>query len=160
MGNEGKRGMKNNKIALICSSGGHFLQLYSLKDFWSKYDHFWVTFDAVDTSVLLADEKKVFAYHPTNRNLPNLIKNLFLAIRILRKEKPSLVISTGAGVAVPFMYVSKFLGIRTAYIESITRVADISMSGKFVYFIVDDFLVQWPELATKYRKAKYLGQVI
>lgn len=148
------------KVALICSSGGHFFQLYALEKFWRTENRFWVTFSKNDTMSMLKDERVFWAHQPTNRNFINFIKNLFLAVRLLRAEKPSLLISTGAGVAVPFIYVARFLGIKTIYLESITRIKGLSLSGRLVYFFVNQFLVQWPELARKYRKAKFIGQVI
>lgn len=148
------------KIALICSSGGHFLQLYSLREFWQECDHFWVTFSMEDTNSLLKSERVYKAHSPTNRNFINFIRNIFLSFPILSKERPELVVSTGAGVAVPFIYAAKILRIKTLYIESLTRVEDLSLTGKMIYPVVDDLLVQWPELAKKYKKAKFAGQVI
>ena len=57
-----------------------------------------------DARSMLKDEKMYPCYFPTNRNFKNLIKNTFLAIKILRKEKPDLIISSGAAVAVPFLF--------------------------------------------------------
>lgn len=148
------------KLCLVCSSGGHFLELFFLKDFWKDHEHFWVTFLKKDNASLLAGENVYQAYSPTNRNPVNFIRNLFLAFRILIKEKPRLIISTGAGVAVPFLYVGKLLGLKTVYLESQTRVRDLSLTGKLVYLTVDHFLVQWPELAQRYRKARCEGQVL
>lgn len=71
-----------------------------------------------------------------------------------------MIISTGAGIAVPFMLVGKLLNIRTIYIESMTRVHDLSLSGKMLYRLVDTFLVQWPEVAEKYDKALFQGRVL
>lgn len=153
-------GDPHKKIALVCSSGGHFLQLFSLKAFWEGFDRFWVTFRKGDTTSLLYNEKTYFAFSPTNRSLKNFIRNLFLAPQLLLREKPGVLVTTGAGISVPFIYMAKFLRIRTIYIESITRVNDLSLSGKLVYFFADELLVQWPELAEKYNKAKFMGQVI
>lgn len=148
------------KISLVCSSGGHFLELYFLKELWEKYDHFWITFPERDTSSILHNEKKYWAYYPTNRNLRNFIRNLFFSIKILKKERPDIIISTGAGVCVPFIYIAKLFKIKTVYIELLTRVDSLSLSGKLVYPVVDCFLVQWPELVNKYKKAKFEGQNI
>ncbi len=148
------------KIALVASSGGHCLELYTLKSVWENYDRFWVTFPGDDTLSLLTNERVYFAHSPTNRSLIRFIKNLFLAPRILLKEKPRALLTTGAGVGVPFVYIAKILGIKTLYLELITRVNDLSLSGKLVYFLADEILVQWPELAEKYRRARYVGQVI
>ena len=148
------------KICLVCSSGGHFSQLYSLRKFWEEFEHFWVTFPGRDTTSLLQNEKVYWAYYPTNRNIKNLIKNIILAIKILKKKKPDVVISTGAGVSVPFIYIAKLLRIKTIYIESLTRINGLSLSAKLVYPVVDHLIVQWPELENRYGKAKFVGQVI
>lgn len=148
------------KLALVCSGGGHFLELYRLKPVWEKHSHFWVTFKGEDTRELLADERVYFAYRPTNRHLPNLLRNFRLAFHVLARERPKVLISTGAGLSVPFLYAARFFGIRTIYIESLARVADLSLSGRLVYPVVDRFYVQWPELEVRFEKARYAGQVI
>lgn len=75
-----------------------------LKPFWQKEERFWITFDKEDARSLLEGEALYPCHYPTNRNLRNLIRNTFLAWRILRKERPDLIISSGAAVAVPFLY--------------------------------------------------------
>lgn len=90
------------KVCLVGSSGGHLTHLYMLKPFWQNKDRFWVTFDKEDARSKLKGEKMYGCHYPTNRNLKNLIRNTFLAIKVLRKEKPDLIISSGAAVAVPF----------------------------------------------------------
>ena len=89
-------------ICLVSSPGGHFMQLHSLGDVWRAGRRLWVTLPAADTQVLLKDEAVYWASGPTNRNVPNLFRNLRLAFSVLRKERPRAVISTGAGVSVPF----------------------------------------------------------
>lgn len=148
------------KLCLVASSGGHLLQLVSLRQAWQMCERVWVTFSEEDARTLLEGEHVIWAHHPTNRNLKNLVKNLWLAWRVLRQERPSIVLSTGAGVAVPFLWVGRLLGIRTVYIESLTRVETLSLSGKLVYPWVHRFFVQWPELAARYPKAVYGGRVI
>ena len=150
----------SKKIALVCSSGGHLFQLYSLKEFWQDKDRFWISFSTQDAQFLLKDEKVFWAYYPTNRNIKNLIKNLFFAWNILKKEKPEFIFSTGAGIAVPFILIGKLFGIKTVYIESITRTKQLSLSAYLIYPFVGKLLVQWPELAVQYSKAEYQGQVI
>ena len=148
------------KLALVCSNGGHLFQLYSLKSFWGEFEHFWVTSPAEDAQFLLSAEKTYSAHYPTNRNLPNLIKNLFLAMKVLKREKPDVIISTGAGVGVAFICIGFLMGIKSIYIESVTRVRSLSLTAKLVYPIIDSLLVQWPELAQKYHKARYVGRCL
>ncbi len=148
------------KICLVCSSGGHFYELYCLREAWEQLDHFWVTFKSQDTCDVLSTEKNYFAYSPTNRSLKNLIRNLFLAWQILSKERPQVVLSTGAGVCVPFFMIARLRGIKTVYVESLARINELSLTGRLVYRFTDEFMVQWPELAERYRNAKYRGQLL
>ena len=88
-----------------------------------------------------------------------LIKNTFLAIKVLRKEKPDLIISSGAAVAVPFFYLGKLFGAKLVYIEVFDRIDKSTMTGKMVYPITDKFIVQWEEMKKVYPKAVNLGSI-
>ena len=105
---------KNLKICLVGSSGGHLTHLYMLKPFWKDKNRFWVTFDKEDARSLLKDEKMYPCYFPTNRNIKNLIRNTFLAIRVLKKEKPDLVhIHTFFPLLSPsILYAAKRCGVK------------------------------------------------
>ena len=147
------------KVCLVGSSGGHLTHLHMLKDFWKDKDRFWVTFDKEDARSILENEKVIPCYYPTNRNIKNLIKNTFLAIRVLLKEKPDLIISSGAAVAVPFFYIGKILGTKLIYIEVFDRIDKPTVTGKLVYPIADKFIVQWEEQKKVYPKAINLGSI-
>lgn len=148
------------KICIVCSSGGHLFQMYVLKPWWSKHEIFWVTFEKKDAIALLSGEKIYWAYFPTNRSIKNLIKNIFVAWKVLRKEQPKLIVSDGAGVAVPFFWVGKLLRIKTIYIEIYDRIDSPSMTGKLVYHFTDMFILQWEEQKKYYPKGKVLGQIL
>ena len=104
------------KICLVGSSGGHLTHLYMLKPFWKDKERFWVTFDKEDARSLLEGEKMYPCYYPTNRSLKALVINTRLAFKVLREEKPDVIISSGAAVAVPFFYFGKLLGANLIYI--------------------------------------------
>lgn len=151
---------KNLKICLVGSSGGHLTHLYMLKPFWKDYDRFWVTFNKEDANSLLSNEKIYHCYFPTNRNIKNLIKNTFLAIEVLKNEKPDLIISSGAAVAVPFFWLGKlFFKSKTIYIEVFDRIYKGTLTGKLVYPVTDCFIVQWEEMKKVYKKAKNFGSI-
>ncbi len=147
------------KICLVGSSGGHLTHLYMLKPFWKEKNRFWVTFDKEDAKSILDGEKMYPCYYPTNRNVKNLIRNTFLAIKILKRERPDLIISSGAAVAVPFFYIGKLFGAKLVYIEVFDRIDKPTMTGKMVYPIVDKFIVQWEEQKKVYPKAVNLGSI-
>lgn len=153
------KGSENIKICLVGSSGGHLTHLYMLKPFWSKKNRFWVTFDKEDARSILKDEKVYPCYYPTNRNIKNLIKNTVVAWKVLKKEKPDLIISSGAAVAVPFFYLGKLFGAKLIYIEVFDRIDKPTMTGKLVYPITDKFIVQWEEMKKVYPKAVNFGSI-
>lgn len=147
------------KVCLVGSSGGHLTHLYMLKNFWKDKERFWVTFDKEDARSLLEGEKMYPCYYPTNRNIKNLIKNTIVAWKVLRKEKPDLIISCGAAVAVPFFYLGKLFGAKTIYIEVFDRIDASTVTGKLVYPIADKFIVEWEEMLNVYPKAINLGSI-
>ena len=154
-----KNKTKEIKVCLVGSSGGHLTHLYMLKPFWENKERFWVTFDKADAQSLLEGEKMYPCYFPTNRNIKNLIRNTFLAIKILIKEKPNLIVSSGAAVAVPFFWLGKLFGAKTIYIEVFDRIDKSTLTGKLVYPVTDRFIVQWDEMKEVYKKSENLGSI-
>jgi len=149
------------KLEIITSTGGHLFQIYQLNKIFNKYNHFWITFKEKDVAYYLKNEKIYFAYYPESRNILNMIKNFFLAIKIFKKEKPTHLISSGAGVAIPFFIVGKlFFSARLVYIEPIDFVSYPSLTGKILYNFVDLFLVQQKIQKKWFKKAKFWGKLI
>lgn len=150
---------KKIKVGMVGSSGGHLTHLYLLQPFWENKERFWVSFPKEDAKSILANETMYPCYYPTNRNLKNLIKNTWLAFKILKKEKPDLIISSGAAVAVPFFYLGKLFGAKTIYIEVFDRIDSPTLTGRLVYPVTDIFIVQWEEMKKVYPKAINLGGI-
>ena len=148
------------KLLLVCSSGGHLQEMLALAPAWQELDPTWVTLRGEDTEYLLRSSQVVWAYGPTNRSLVNLVRNLGVALRTLRRVDPDVVLSTGAALAVPFFAVARLTGRRTVYVESYTRREALSLSGRMVYPLADVFFVQWPELAARRSRARYAGSVL
>lgn len=147
------------ELLLVCSSGGHLLQLSALRQAWEPFSRMWVTFDKSDARSLLHGEHVVFAHGPTNRNVPNLFRNLRLAWRVVREHRPRVLLTTGAGVAVPFAWIARLHGARVVYVESFTRIDTISLSCRLIGRAAHRVYVQWPELRTLLPRARYVGSV-
>ena len=149
----------------MCSTGGHLLQLLALRDSWNGFSSVWVTFDKSDARSLLAGERVVYAHGPTNRNfgllaVRNLLRNLAGAFRLLRVARPKVVLTTGAGVAVPYAWIGRLLGARVVYVESLTRIERPSLSCRLIAPVASRIYAQWPELPEAVPKARYLGSVV
>jgi len=148
------------KLLLVCSSGGHLLLLHQLRPWWEKHDRSWVTFDKTDARSLLEGERLDWAHHPTQRNIPNLLRNLRLAWRVLRRDRPDVLVSTGAGVAFPFFVLAKPLGIKTVYVEAYERMDRASLTGRLCYPICDLMVLQWEEQRRFYPRGELVGALL
>ncbi|MBT1161015.1 hypothetical protein JS541_03910 [Bifidobacterium sp. SO1] len=130
-----------------------------LKPFWRNKDRFWVTFDKEDANSALQGEKVYHCFFPTNRNIPNLFRNTFLAWKVLRHERPDLIISSGAAIAVPFFWLGKLFGAKTVYIEVFDRIDKPTLTGRLVTPVTDRFIVEWEEMLNVYPKSINLGSI-
>jgi beta-1,4-N-acetylglucosaminyltransferase len=148
------------QLLLVCSTGGHLLQLVALREAWGDFTRVWVTFDRGDSRSLLADEEVVLAYSPTNRNAKNLVLNLVLAFRLIQRSRPQAVVTTGAGVAVPFAWIARLFGAKVVYVESVTRIDSPSLSCRLIRPVASRMYVQWPELLEALPPARYRGSVL
>jgi beta-1,4-N-acetylglucosaminyltransferase len=119
-----------------------------------------VTFPTADARQLLSGEEVHFAAHPTNRSVKNLLRNFVIAFRVVSDLRPAAVVTTGAGVAVPFCYVAKLFGAKIIYIESLARITELSLTGRLIYPIADRLFVQWPQLEESVAKAEYAGNLL
>jgi UDP-N-acetylglucosamine:LPS N-acetylglucosamine transferase len=146
------------KICLACSAGGHLTEILQLKESYEKYDHFFLTFERENSKDLAKMERVYFVKDPS-RNPLDAIINFFQSLYILLKERPDVIITTGAGVAVATCYLAKLFGKKTIFVESFCRVEKPSLSGRLVYPIADLFIVQWKQLLKFYPKAEYGGQI-
>ena len=147
-------------VFLVGSSGGHLAQLQALEPWWSTRRRTWVTFQTPDAESVLADETVYWAYHPTTRNLWNLLRNLLVALRLILRERPDLVVSTGAGVALPFFVVARAFGIPTAYIEVYDRMDTPTLTARLCHPFTTLFCAQWEEQQRFYPDAKVIGALL
>lgn len=146
------------KIALVCSYGGHLTEILYLMEAFQDHDTFFITYDNFRTRNL---NYKKYLIKNIETNPLKMLKSFFQIFRILLKEKPDIIISTGSEIAIPAFIIGKILRIKTVFIESWCRVKTRSGTGKIVYPLSDEFLVQWPELLKLYgKKARYEGAVI
>ena len=148
------------RILLVANSGGHLLQMLALEPAFDGFERAWVTLRAADSTSLLHNEQTVvYAHGPTNRSLRNLFRNLALAWRTVGKYDPDVIVSTGAALAVPFFVVGRLRSKQLVYIESLTRVKALSMSGRMVYLFADTFFVQWSPVS-KRKRLLYAGSLV
>ncbi|HHT67296.1 MAG TPA: hypothetical protein GX010_03625 [Erysipelotrichaceae bacterium] len=148
---------KQIKICLTSAAGGHFEQLTCLKPLLDIYDGFVVT---AKTNVDVKAD--YFVTHTGIGGKHRLIKTfkLFREVgKILKKEKPDVIITTGTYISLPFMVYAKLHKKKFIYIETFARITNTTRAGKFMYKYADLFIYQWEPLKAFYPKGVYGGSI-
>lgn len=148
-------GSPRRRALLVCSPGGHLQQMLALRPAWQDFDVSWATLSGYDVEHILEHEDVAIAHGPTNRSLLKLVRNLVFAHRLLRRRRPDVILSTGAGLAVPMFLLGRLYGIHLVYVESLTRTRGLSLSGRLVAPLAHDVFVQWPNAVEG--RARYVG---
>jgi len=145
------------KICIVSSCGGHLTEVRTLKAVYKRYDYFYVLNDQV---LLPKDmEGKTYFIRHSERDWLFFV-NLWEAWRVLRKERPDLILTTGAGPAVPFALAGNIMGVPSIYIETFTRVTKPSLTGRIMYYLAKHFFYQWKSLETYFPKGIYGGLLL
>lgn len=151
---------KTGPVLMVSTQGGHLAHLVALREWWESRDRLWVCPDTPDVNDRLAGERIVRSYSPTTRNLFNLVRNSALAVRLLLRERPSLLVSAGAGVAVPFFVAAWLLRIPTVFIEVYDRVDTPTMTGRLCGPFTTRRIVQWQSQLEFYPDAHLVGPLL
>ncbi|HLN07073.1 MAG TPA: hypothetical protein VK217_12395, partial [Acidimicrobiales bacterium] len=120
---------------LVANAGGHLHELWELLPRIGGIDldaPTWVTFDTAQSRSLLAGADVVFAPYPRPRDPVVTLRHAVLAHRLLRRRRYENVISTGSSIAVAFLPEARLMGSACHYIESATRLAGPSLTGRIL----------------------------
>lgn len=147
--------MPDTKVALVASIGGHITELLALRDAYAGYPHFYVFNEPVQDAVF-ADVPVYKVVHSERDS--RVLYNVWEFVCIFRKERPTVMLSTGAGQAVSAAIAAKLLGIRVVFVDSIAAVKGLSLTGALLQSLADDFFVQWPHLADR-ANVQYRGSI-
>jgi UDP-N-acetylglucosamine:LPS N-acetylglucosamine transferase len=149
-------------VLFVCSGGGHLAQLQSLRPWWRSRQRAWVTCDSPHSRSLLEGEDVMWAHFPTTRSFVNLLRNTVLAVRLLllRRGRPAAIISTGAGVALPFFVIGRLMRVPTVYIEVYDRIDMPTLTGRLCRPFTSLFLVQWDDQGRIYPGASVVGPLL
>ena len=147
------------KICVIASAGGHLTEVLRIREAFEKYEHFFVTFNRADVKHKLKGKKVYFVRDP-KRNPFKFFKNFIQSLKIFLREKPDVIISTGAGMALSMLFIAKIFKKKIVYIESMAAVYKPSLTGKIAYRLADLFIIQWKQLKKYYPRAIYGGALI
>lgn len=146
------------KICIISSCGGHLTEVRYLRRAYETYPHFYV----LNHPTLLPPDMigRTFFITHSERDWKFLV-NLWEAFRIIKRERPSVILSTGASPAVPFAVVGRFVfGCKVVFVETVASVIKPSLTGRIMYWLAHDFFYQWEALGKFFPKGRYRGALL
>ena len=143
---------------VVASAGGHLveaeraIQGLDLKCLWAtaSFPHTRKRGSDSQFYYLMDPERSVWRY------AVNSLQSLFLICRV----RPSVVITTGAGIALATCIIGKLVGAKLIVIETAASVDEISRTGNVLYRMADLFIVQWEALKPKLANAQFGGALI
>ena len=147
------------KICLVSSHGGHLTDLLQMREAFAGHEVLFVTYHS-QRNEEAARQGKAYFTDNIGTNLWRMLRTIPWALIILLRERPHLVVSTGAEIAIPFFYLAKLLCKKTIFIESAARVKSLSGTGRIVYPVSDVFFVQWEHHVKSFPKARYEGALL
>jgi UDP-N-acetylglucosamine:LPS N-acetylglucosamine transferase len=164
------RAGKPVRVLAIASGGGHWTQLLRMRPAWEGCDVVYATTHADyekgvhQGAASSASRPRFYTFPDANmREKLRLAWQLVVVVCIVLKERPDVVISTGASAGYFALRLAKYLGKRTIWVDSIANAEELSLAGQKVRPFADLWLTQWPHLAAGTGAApspKYLGAVL
>lgn len=148
------------KVCIPVAAGGHLSEALYLIEAFDGHDVFFMM-SASTRARTLSYRTYLLPLSDGKPLVPRFSRLLPHMIRVLWRERPDIIFSTGAEIAVPAFYIGKLLGAKTVFVETVTHVHTPTLSGRLVYPVSDLFLVQHPQLLSRYgAKACYEGSVL
>lgn len=152
-------GARPLRVMVVSSVGGHLREVLELGE----------VLTGAEVAVVVNDETQVAFRPPFLRRYrivhaerdAKVLVNLLEAAWLLFRERPDVLLSTGAGPAVPFYFLARLLGplldVETVFIEFFGAVDTPSLTARLVYPLARHFFVQWGELLRHFPRARVVG---
>lgn len=158
---------KPPKVCLACSGGGHLRQILLLKSVYQDLDHFFVT-QKTPLAESAASEHRILYIPDVALGLLNrsprawwaFLRNFFLSLNYLLRERPDVIISTGAGAILNTLWLGRLLGARLIFVETFAHTRTPSLTGRLVSPLAHLHIVQWPALAQRFPRAKVISPLV
>lgn len=152
---------QNKRVCFISSSGGHLEQIKQLKEVAKKYDHYYVLPKNPSTEVF--SEKKYLVGDFYRKNRVQFVFRFAITsiqqLAIFLKERPDVIITTGAGVVIPTCLYAHLFKKKLIYIESFARMKSLNKTAELLSRYSDLFVVQWEDLLKIVPNAVYGGWI-
>jgi len=138
-------------IMVISSGGGHLREVMIALESYDTGKLLFVS-SALPHLQNMHDIDMLFI-NDAHRNMRNYLRNLAQSLNIYFRYRPSIILSTGAGISVFMFVIGKLMGSRTIFIESGSRILYPSKTGRILYHFSNYFIIQSAPLKKYFPKA-------
>jgi UDP-N-acetylglucosamine:LPS N-acetylglucosamine transferase len=134
-------------VLLVASSGGVLLDLLALRPWWQRHDTTWIAVRAADTEIALAGQTVHWEPELLVASRLRALPAAFRAVRLLRRVRPEVILSSGGGVAVGVFLAARLLRIPTVWIETLNQAGPPSGAARLCARMAGTVVVQRPARA-------------
>lgn len=147
------------KLLIVCSAGGHLREaLESIAGLGLGFDL--ATFRQPHLTAPPPGARSLHYLLDPHVSLWKYAVNAAQSLWLMLRLRPNVVLTTGAGIAIPCALLGKVMGAKLIFVESVASVHALSRTGAFLYRYADLFVVQWPDLCKAHPRAVYGGCIL
>jgi UDP-N-acetylglucosamine:LPS N-acetylglucosamine transferase len=160
------------KIMISLAGGGHLWESLSLiKKLGGRYEYCYITSKGCSVpknallppgDVFYVDDVATISEHGTWQKISGSVRSLISCYKNIKQSRPDIVIGVGTALSVPMLSAARLRGVPSVFVESITRVNELSLTGIIILRLrlADRLYTQWPEIKQKYPNTIYDGTVL
>jgi beta-1,4-N-acetylglucosaminyltransferase len=158
------------KIGVVLGRGGHTAQTFALVDLLGSKFKYLYMIDLLDRltprkirlpgRVLPVIQPRLLPQDSKIMSAVRTVATLLLSFVYILVFRPEVVISCGTGLTLPIFYSARILKVKTVFVESMSRVESLSITGRMLLGKTNLFFVQWPTLAKRTHGTVYGGQLL
>jgi hypothetical protein len=147
------------RVLLVSSSGGVLLDLLALAPWWSHHEVVWAAVNAADTQWLLDGYRVHWVDELSVRRPMGILPGVLRARRILRAERPDLVVSAGSGPAIPFFLAASLADIPTFWVSTLNVLTRPGITARICARLASRVLLQRSSLRAAHRNGTVIGEL-
>lgn len=149
----------SKRILLVSSSGGVLLDLLALGPWWARHHAVWAAVKAPDSVSALAGQRVHWIQEASIRRPIGLITGLAQAWRIIRKERPELVVSAGSAPAIAYFFFARARGIPTFWLSSLNILTTPGISARICARLTSRVLLQQSSMRGAHPDGIVIGEL-
>ena len=145
------------RVLAVASGGGHWVQMMRLRPAFASCDVAFAT--TPHAAISMVNPSRLHTYADANAQTPAaLIMAAFKLLWIVLRERPDVIVSTGAAGGVLAILFGRLVGAPGLFIDSIANAETLSLSARLLRR-VSAVASQWPDVARR-NGVLHFGSVI